>query len=259
MGIVNTTPDSFSGDGVLDSQVAVNQALKQIEQSADIVDFGGMSTRPGHTEISQEDELKRVVPAIKLFREKSEAVISVDTTRSLIAREAIKAGADILNSIWGLSNELMSVVAEFKLPMVIMHNKEKPEYDGDPVDEIIRYLSEHALWAIKIGLKTEQIILDPGIGFGKLPEHNIAVLYSLRRFVELGFPTLIGTSRKSFIGNITGKSVEDREFGTAATVALAIANGIDIVRVHDVAHMSDVVKISDSLTRCSIPKPEAPQ
>jgi dihydropteroate synthase len=167
-----------------------------------------------------------------------------------VLRQAIDAGADILNSIWGLKDELIPQVRDHRMPVVIMHNKEKPIYEADGVvEDVLRYLNEHAEKAARAGVKPENIILDPGIGFGKTAEHNLEVLNKLDRLVKLGFPTLLGTSRKSFIGKITGQSVENRIFGSAAAVSLAIASGIDIVRVHDVAAMKDVVQVADAIVR----------
>jgi dihydropteroate synthase len=249
MGIVNVTPDSFSGDGVVDAQEAVAKALKQLSAGADIIDIGGESTRPGYAAVSVDEECRRVIPAIAGLRQKSAAVISVDTTKPEVLQQAIVAGADILNSVWGVSDELLGVLQLFQLPVVIMHNKEKPEYDGDVVDEVLFYLDAQARRAIACGIKPEQVILDPGIGFGKTAEHNLAVLRALDLLVGLGFPTLLGVSRKSFIGKLTGRPVSKREFGTASAIAIAIAAGVDIVRVHDVKMMSDAVKVADAMVR----------
>ncbi len=253
MGIVNVTPDSFSGDGISSSADAVNRALEQINQGAAIVDVGGESTRPGFTPISEAEEIRRVVPVIAALREaKAEAIISIDTTKRAVLEQAVAAGADILNSIWGLKAELIELVASHKLPVVIMHNQEKPIYDSAGVVEaVLRFLNAHAEKAVRAGIEPEQIILDPGIGFGKLAEHNLAVLNQLHRLPALGFPTLLGASRKSFIGKLTGQPVENRVFGTAAAVALAVASSIDIVRVHDVAEMKEVVQVSDAIVRNS--------
>ena len=251
MGIVNVTPDSFSGDGVMPAGEALKLALAQLEQGATLIDIGGESTRPGYDPVPAREELNRVIPVIKALRaESAEAVISIDTTKADVLRQAIAAGADILNSIWGLSDDLLLVVEEHKIPVVIMHNKEKPVYNqGGVVEHVLHFLLEHAEKAVRAGVRPENIILDPGIGFGKLAEHNLAVLSRLDRVVKLGFPTLLGTSRKSFIGKLTGQAVENRVFGSAAAVALAIASGIDIVRVHDVSAMKDVVRVSDAIVR----------
>jgi dihydropteroate synthase len=251
MGIINVTPDSFSGDGVMPEADALRLALEQLSHGAEIIDVGGESTRPGYEPISAQEEARRVIPVIKALRNASpDAIISIDTTKPELLRQAIAAGADILNSIWGLKDDLIPQVQEHKMPVVIMHNKEKPVYDASGVvDHVLHFLHEHAEKAIRAGVKPENIILDPGIGFGKLPEHNLQVLNKLDRVVKLGFPTLLGASRKSFIGKITGKSVENRVFGSAAAVSLAIASGIDIVRVHDVEAMKDVVQVADAIVR----------
>ena len=249
MAVVNVTPDSFSGDGLTDTNLAVAKAHEQARLGADIIDLGGESTRPGYQIVDSQQEAGRVVPVVAALRRGSAAVVSVDTTKPLVFREALLAGADILNSVAPVSDELLAIVGEFATPMVITHNQEKPVYESGVVDEVLRYLHKHAGRAIAVGIKPEHVILDPGIGFGKTADDNLAVLAALGRIVSLGFPTLIGTSRKSFIGKITGQPVDNREFGTAATVALAIAAGIDIVRVHDVEKTNDVVKISDAIVR----------
>ncbi len=210
MGIVNVTPDSFSGDGILQAEDATRLAVEQLNNGAQIIDIGGESTRPGYQPVSVRQELERVLPVIIDLRlKRPEVIISIDTTKPEVLRQAVGAGADMLNSIWGLTDELIPIVQEFNLPLVIMHNQEKPIYDGgDVVEHVSRYLSKHAESAVNAGIKPEHIILDPGIGFGKLPEHNIQVLTDLSRIVGLGFPTLLGTSRKSFIGHLTGQPVD---------------------------------------------------
>lgn len=248
MGIINVTPDSFAKDGCLDSERAAAKAIEQVRQGASIIDFGGQSTRPGHTPISAEEEASRVIPAIKSFRAGSKAIVSIDTFDAGVAKSAIEAGADVVNCIWGAREELLGIAATRKLPMIIMHNKREAVYES-VVDEVIEYLHQHAKIAVAAGIAPNAIILDPGIGFGKTPEHNMQILASLDRLVALGFPTLLGTSRKSTIGKLTGKTVEHRQFGTAATVALAIAAGVDIVRVHDVSEMIDVARVSDAIVR----------
>jgi dihydropteroate synthase len=249
MGIVNVTPDSFSGDGKVDATIASQYALKQVHYGADIIDIGAESTRPGFTPITAAVEIARVVPVIETIRETSNCLISIDTTKPEVLRAAVASGANILNSIWGLTPELLDVVAEVSIPVVLMHNKHRAVYDGNPLDEIVKELSTQVNYALKIGINATNIILDPGIGFGKTAEHNLLVMQGFKRLVELGFPTLIGPSRKSFIGKITGQSVENRVHGTAATISLAIAAGVDIVRVHDVQSMLDVVKMTDAIVR----------
>ncbi|MDR3615951.1 MAG: dihydropteroate synthase [Candidatus Obscuribacterales bacterium] len=249
MGIVNVTPDSFSGDGSLDATIASQYAMAQVHAGADLIDIGAESTRPGFSPVSVADEIVRILPVIKTIRETSNCLISIDTTKPEVLRAAVASGANILNSIWGLTPELLDAVRELSIPVVLMHNKHRAIYDGDVVDEVVKELKLQAEHALAIGIESANIILDPGMGFGKTAEHNLLVMQGLSRLVELGFPTLIGPSRKSFIGKITGQSVENRAHGTAATVALAIAAGVDIVRVHDVCAMLDVVKMTDSIVR----------
>ncbi|PZR58531.1 MAG: dihydropteroate synthase [Candidatus Meridianibacter frigidus] len=251
MGIVNATPDSFSGDGRPDASDAVDYAVRQSEQTADIIDVGAESTRPGHTPLSEAVERERLLPVLAGIRGRlgEGVIVSADTFKANIFRDAHAAGADILNSIWGMPDELLAVAAELRVPVVIMHNKAVAIYENDVVDEVVAFLAEAAERAVRAGIPAEHVIVDPGIGFGKDADHNIAVLQSLDRLVSLGFPTLLGTSRKSTIGKLTGREPEERTYGTAATIALGIAAGIDIVRVHDVAQMRDAVSVSDAIER----------
>lgn len=250
MGIVNATPDSFSGDGVRDPQEAGERARLQLAAGADLVDLGGESTRPGHEPIDEATERRRLVPALAAIRARAPAaIVSVDTFKPAIYRAARAAGGDLLNSIWGASEALIEACVETASPIVVMHNKAVAVYERDVVDEVLAFLEDAAVRCVRRGIPPEHVILDPGIGFGKLAEHNLAVLRSLHRLVGLGFPTLLGTSRKTTIGKLTGRDVETREFGTAATVALAVAAGIDVVRVHDVAAQRDVVRVADAIVR----------
>jgi dihydropteroate synthase len=251
MGIVNATPDSFSGDGLPDTGAAVEHAIAQHARGADLLDIGAESTRPGHTPIDAATETQRLIPVIAATRERlgDAAIISADTFKPEVFIRARAAGADILNSVWGLSDDLLAVAAEAGVPVIAMHNKAVAVYERNVVDEMLRFLSEAAERAVRAGIPAHHVILDPGIGFGKLPDHNIAVLQSLDRLVALGFPTLLGTSRKSTIGKLTGREPHERTYGTAATIALGIAAGIDIVRVHDVAEMRDVVSVADAIER----------
>ncbi len=250
MGIVNVSPDSFSGDGVPDAAGAAARAAEHVAAGADIVDVGAESTRPGHDPIGEAIERGRLLPALAAIRARvPEAIVSVDTFKADIFRAARAAGGDVLNSIWGASDELLAAAAQTGAPLVVMHNKRVALYEHDVVDEVLAFLAAAAARCVRAGIPAEHVILDPGIGFGKLPEHNLAVLGALPRLVGLGFPTLLGTSRKSTIGKLTGRTVEAREFGTAATVALAVAAGIDIVRVHGVAEQRDVVRVADAIVR----------
>ena len=250
MGIVNATPDSFSGDGRTDPSAAIDYALAQLAAGADLIDIGAESTRPGHHPIDAAQELRRLLPVVEGVHARApQALISIDTFKPSVFRAAFAAGGSMLNSIWGLDDELLESAAARGVAVVIMHNKRVAVYERDVVDEVLAYLERQAVRAVAGGIPAERVILDPGIGFGKLPEHNLALLGSLGRLVALGFPTLLGTSRKSTIGKLTGRSVEQREFGTAGSVPLAAAAKIDIVRVHDVAAMIDVVSVADAIVR----------
>lgn len=250
MGIVNPTPDSFSGDGRPDPGDAVTYGLSLTEHGADLLDVGAESTRPGHAPIDEAEELRRLLPVIRGLRERDPAaVLSIDTHKAEVFRAAYAAGGDLLNSIWRLDDELLAAAASNGVPVVIMHNKRVAVYERSVVDEVLAYLEAEAARAVAAGIAPEAVILDPGIGFGKSPEHNLAVLGALERLVALGFPTLLGTSRKSTIGKLTGRPVGERTYGTAATIALAVAAKIDIVRVHDVAQMRDVAAVADAIVR----------
>ena len=250
MGIVNVSPDSFSGDGVQGPGAARARALGQLADGADLVDVGAESTRPGHRPIDSATERARLLPAIAALRAAApDAIVSVDTFKAAVYRDAHAAGGDVLNSIWGASDELIAACVDTGSPIVVMHNKAVAMYERDVVDEVLRFLDAAAARCVAGGIPAEHVILDPGIGFGKLPEHNLAVLRALGRLVALGFPTLLGTSRKSTIGKLTGRGVDARELGTAATIALAIDAGIDVVRVHDVPGQRDAVRVADAVVR----------
>jgi dihydropteroate synthase len=254
MGILNATPDSFSGDGHPDLAGALAHGSAQLAAGADILDVGGESTRPGHTPIDAAEELRRVIPVVRGLRANApDALLSIDTFKPAVFAAAHDAGADLLNSIWGFDDALLALAVQRNVPVVIMHNKRVAVYERDVVDEVLWYLEAQATRAIAAGIPPEATIVDPGIGFGKTPEHNLALLAALDRIVALGYPTLLGTSRKSTIGKLTGRGPGHRAFGTAATVALAIAAKIDIVRVHDVAEMRDVVTVADAIVRGSRP------
>jgi len=254
MGIVNVTPDSFSGDGLLSVDQAVERALNMVRSGADIIDLGAESTRPGHKPISVEEELERLLPVLAAVRKRTDCVVSVDTTKPEVLAAAVAAGADILNSIWSLTDQLLEEVRRSRIPVVLMHNKESASYAGNVLDEVLEFLSLQADRATALGIKPEHVILDPGIGFGKTAEHNLQILHSLERLSGLGYPTLLGASRKMFIGKLTGKPVQSRLIGTCATTALAVAKGIDIVRVHDVDEAQDVLKVADAIVRGFRPK-----
>ena len=257
MGVLNVTPDSFSGDGVFDDVVAaVDRALRMESEGADIIDVGGESTRryddrPGALPISVEAELQRIVPVIERLSTVLGIPISVDTYKAEVARRALDAGASLVNDVWGIeaNPDLLRVVADHGVPVVLMHNRTGHEY-GDLVPEIIEGLRRAVDKALEYGVARENIIVDPGIGFGKVAEQSLEIERKLPEFKDLGQPVLVGPSRKSHIGIILGGvPVEERLEGTAAAVALCIAGGADMVRVHDVKEMVRVARVSDAILR----------
>lgn len=273
MGIVNVTPDSFSGDGLGRNADMIDAALQQARQFAeagvDILDVGGESTRPGADAVDADEERRRVVPVIQALRAELNLPISIDTWKADVAAAALAAGADIVNDVWGLrlptgewDHAMAQLVAGRNVPIVIMHNRRAQatregiggvyravEYT-DLVSDVLRELGEDVQFALDQGIAPEQIILDPGIGFGKTPAQNIELLRRLSEFGALGYPLLLGTSRKSFIGlALGGLPPHERVEGTAATVALGIQAGVDIVRVHDVRQMVRVARTTDAIVR----------
>lgn len=258
MGVLNVTPDSFSGDGIYqDIDKAVETGERLVQEGADIIDIGGESTRPGSQSVTIEEEIKRVVPVIEKLSKKIKAPISIDTTKSEVARLSLDNGASMVNDITGLESdsEMVRVIKGFNAKVVLMHIKgtpqtmqDSPEY-GNLVLDIKEELQRIIDKAISNGIKKENIIIDPGIGFGKTLEHNLEILNRLSEFKELGMPVLVGPSRKSFIGKITGAEPDNRVFGTAGAVAIAIENGADIVRVHDVKEIKQAVMIADAIIR----------
>jgi len=257
MGIVNLSADSFSGDGTDDAEVAYRRALAQVEAGADLIDVGGESTRPGSLPVSPEEEMSRVVPLIERLARETEVPISVDTYKPQVAEAALAAGAAMVNDISGLSwgDGTARVCARHGAPLVLMHiqgtpqtMQDNPHYD-DVVGDISAYFRRQMQVAEAAGLSADKIILDPGIGFGKTVEHNLEIVRRLWEFRALGRPLLVGPSRKSFIGRVLDLPVEQRLEGTAAVVALAIAGGADIVRVHDVAEMVRVCRMADAVVR----------
>ena len=252
MGIVNVTPDSFSGDGLGGNvEAAVRQAREQVAQGADVIDVGGESTRPGSAPVSVDEELRRVLPVLeRLALEKLPVPVSVDTYKSEVARRALDLGAAMINDVWGLKQDprLARLAAEHKLPICLMHNQRGTEY-RDLVPDVLDSLRRSVQVALDAGVPEADIIIDPGIGFGKNLEQNLEVMRRLAEFRSLGRPILLGTSRKSMIGKVLDLPVEQRLEGTAATVAVGIAYGADIVRVHDVAAMVRVCRMSDAIVR----------
>lgn len=256
MGILNVTPDSFSDGGKYNnSQKAIDRASKMEDEGADIIDIGGESTRPGAEQVDIKEELNRVIPVIEGVRQNSNIIISIDTYKSVVADKAISAGANIINDVSGLrfDNNMAHIASETKVPIIVMHMLGNPQnMQNDPfysnlMEELITFFKERVEVLISNGINPKNIILDPGIGFGKTVEHNFTIIRELSRIVDLGFPVLIGPSRKSFIGNTLNLPPEDRIEGTAAAVTAAIMNGSRIVRVHDVKEMLRVVKVTEKL------------
>ncbi len=271
MGILNVTPDSFSGDGIISKGETVQAALSQADEflasGADLLDVGGESTRPGSAAVSANEELERVIPVIHaLHKTFPDALISIDTYKAQVAEEAIKAGAQIVNDVWGLraDSELARVAAKYKAPVILMHNRSNPAsvdvreklgnaYIGSEyqnlIEDVKRELLESVALAKNAGVDESRIVLDPGIGFGKTREHNLELINRLGEIRSLGYPILLGTSRKSFIGFTLDLPPDQRVEGTAATVSVGITRGADIIRVHDVKEMARVAKMADALVR----------
>lgn len=273
MGILNVTPDSFSGDGLRATAAdvvaaAIEQARRFLDAGADILDVGGESTRPGAAAVDPAEERARVIPVIAALRQRLDAPISIDSWKAEVVAAALDAGADIINDVWGLrlpdggwNDDLARLAAEREAPIILMHNRRAQAVTGaighyqrvryhDLLGEIIGDLRESMQRALDHGVRPDRIIVDPGVGFGKTPAQNIELLRRLGELRALGHPILLGTSRKSFIGlALGGVPPEARVEGTAATVALGIAAGVDIVRVHDVAAMVRVARVADAIVR----------
>ena len=264
VGILNMTPDSFSGDGIEgDVTRAVAQAARFAEEGADILDIGGESTRPGAEAVSLQEELDRVLPVIEAIQGEVDVPISVDTYKAAVARAAVSAGAAMVNDVWGLGGDpaMAATVADLNVPVVLMHNRRSESqtsplggYFGqvayaDVAQDVTNELKETIKRATACGISRDNIIVDPGIGFGKTPQQNIELMRNLGALQSLGQPVLIGTSRKSFIGLTLDLPVDERLEGTAATVALAIAQGVDLVRVHDVGPLVRVCRMTDAIVR----------
>jgi dihydropteroate synthase len=250
MGVVNVSPDSFAGDGLGDVEAAVAQAKRLEAEGADIIDVGGQSTRPDFDEIGVEAEIERIEPAVNAIVDAVGLPVSIDTYRAEVASAALTAGAHLVNDIWGFRKDpaMARLVAAWEIPAVIMHNQR-----GRPFDDVIAGirdgLNESIALASDAGVAREQLIIDPGFGFGWTVDQNLEMLRRLDELGDFGLPLLIGTSRKSTIGAVLDRPVEERVWGTAATVALAIAASADMVRVHDVAEMVQVVRMADAVVR----------
>lgn len=260
MGILNITPDSFSDGGNYETtEIAIEAGFRMVMDGADLVDVGGESTRPGSKKVPEAEELARVLPVIRGLVARGITAISIDTNKAEVARQAVAAGAAMINDISALrfDPEMPRVAAEAAVPLVLSHTRGRPEvmqrgdlsYEGGVLQAVRASLAESVALAEAAGLPRELILLDPGIGFGKTVEQNTALLHQLRSLSDWGAPILVGTSRKSFLGALTGRAVDRREFATAASVACAIAHGADVVRVHDVLATRDVVRVADAIER----------
>ena len=258
MGVLNVTPDSFSDGGLfLEREKAIEHGIAMAEEGADIIDIGGESTRPFSKPISSDEEIDRVVPVIAALAREIKIPISIDTWKGSVAREALKAGASMVNDITALRRDpaIASVAAESGVPVILMHMKGTPEdmqknpvYD-DVIGEIKQFLADAAKKAVEAGIPEDMILIDPGIGFGKTFDHNLQIMKELPSFLSLGLPLLIGTSNKSFIGEVLGKKVDERVIGTMATVAVAAMHGAHVVRVHNVKEALETVRMVDAIKR----------
>jgi dihydropteroate synthase len=264
MGILNVTPDSFSDGGkFFDSKKAIDQALKIVEEGADILDVGGESTRPGSDPLPEEEEIKRVLPVIQAAVRYTTVPVSIDTTKAGVAKAALDAGAAMVNDVSSLrfDDRMGRVVAEAGVPLVVMHMRGVPKtMQAGPIEyrdllgEIRTFLEQAVKKAVDAGVEGDQIIVDPGIGFGKTPEHNLTILNRIGELLSLGRPVLVGPSRKAFIGKVLDKDVEGRLHGTAAAVAAAVAGGAHILRVHDVGAMRDVIAVARAIHQERLPE-----
>ena len=251
MGILNITPDSFSDGGKFNEmEAAVSQAKKLVEAGADIIDVGGESTRPGAEYVTEEEEIKRVVPIIKAIKKELDVTISIDTYKSKTAEEAIKAGADIINDIWGAKYDknIAKVAAKYNVPIILMHNREDKPY-ANLMEDIIKDLQESIDIALEAGVKKENIILDPGIGFAKTYEENLMVMNKCEVIRDMGYPVLLGTSRKSMIGLTLNLPVNERVEGTIATTVMGIIKGMEFIRVHDVLENKRAAIMTDTILK----------
>ncbi len=262
MGILNITPDSFSDGGrYLDPEAAGAQALKLVEEGANILDLGAESTRPGALPVTDQEEWERLLPVLKRIRKEVLVPISIDTVSPEVAKKSLEAGADIINDVSGLKRsgpDMAKIVKKFGAGLVLMHSRGTPETMqtfasyGDVVADVMTELRESIRVATDAGIDREQIVVDPGLGFAKTTEQNLEIMKDLGAFHGLELPVMLGPSRKSFIGQVTGQEVDEREFGTAACVASAVMHGIQIVRVHDVKAMRDVVRVTESIKKLKL-------
>lgn len=256
MGILNVTPDSFSDGGKFNNfDRAMEQVEKMINEGADVIDVGGESTRPGHIQISENEEIERIVPIIKAIKEKFDVIVSIDTYKACVALEAFKAGADLLNDIWGLlyednfvdgKNTLAQYAKEYGVAVCLMHNDTK-QMEENNMNIVIDRLQKSVDEALKYGIEKDKIMLDPGIGFAKSYENNLYVMKHMEEINKLGYPILLGTSRKSMIGLATGEEVDNRVEGTVATTVIGVEKGAAFVRVHDVKENLQAIKMTKAI------------
>lgn len=249
MGILNVTPDSFSDGGKWNSlEKAKKHAEEMIAEGAAIIDIGGESTRPGHTQISEEEETERVVPVIEMVKKEFDIPVSIDTYKSSVAEAALRAGADLVNDIWGLKYDknLAKLIAEYKVPCCLMHNREKADYRNF-MEELCQDLQESLEIAQKAGIQKDKIILDPGVGFGKTYQQNLAVLHRMEELQKLGYPILLGTSRKSVIGQTLDLPADDRVEGTLVTTVFGVLKKAAFIRVHDVKENLRAIRMTQAI------------
>jgi dihydropteroate synthase len=262
MGIINITPDSFSGDGLASVESALSQARRMVHEGADILDIGGESTRPGFTPVDIQEEIKRVIPSIQQIKPQIQVPISIDSSKYEVVRQALEAGAAIINDQWGLKSEprLAELAANYRVPIVLMSNqRDKGGYDSvnkrdtgyyaDSIAEVLSTLRQSINTAISAGVPSENIIVDPGLGFGKTWQFDLEIIRRLDELKDLNKPILIGPSRKSFIKMILNVPLSDRVEGTAAAVSIGIIKGADLVRVHDVKSIARVCRVTDAIVR----------
>ncbi|MEG2739178.1 dihydropteroate synthase [Clostridium sp.] len=251
MGILNATPDSFSDGGKFNEiDTALKRVKQMIDEGADIIDVGGESTRPNFEFVKEEDEIKRVVPIIKAIKENFDITVSIDTYKSKTAEAAVEAGADIINDVWGFKKDkdIAKVAAKYNVPCILMHNRENAEYE-DLMRDVIFDLVDSVDIALNAGVNRDNIILDPGIGFAKTLEENLSVMNNLEKIKGLGFPVLLGTSRKSMIGLTLDLPVSERVEGTIATTVLGITKGCEFIRVHDVKENKRACVMTDAMLK----------
>lgn len=251
MGILNVTPDSFSDGGKFNNlEAAIKHAKEMIEEGADIIDVGGESTRPNHIPVSEEEEIQRIVPIIKALSKEIDVPISIDTYKGKVAEEAVKAGAALINDVWGFKKDpyIAEVAAKYNVPCCLMHNRENTDY-SNLMEDVLNDLKESIDIALKAGVKPENIMVDPGVGFAKTYENNLDVMNHLEDFADLGYPVLLGTSRKSTIGKALDLPEDQRVEGTMATTVVGIMKNCDFVRVHDIRENKRAAVMTDAIVR----------